>query len=328
MIRISWLSQKVRRACFSTSADGRLVGARRFDSGNKGGWSPRCGAIVRNFFNTITSKAYWQFVLFSRTGAASVFAIFGGIYLVVEVLDFFKIYTRDEYGSWAFLVFLGVAIIGSIVLRPPTKSVVVNMPGGDGSIEVRVADIFDVSGAVMVSTNTNFEADVAGGKIAPDSLQGQFTGKYFTGNQTELIEQIDEGKEALEGEVPYPIGTTIPVTTHGKAFYFTAMANLNEQGNASTTREYVKRALDGLWRHVRESGELQELAVPVIGTGRGRLRISRKTMIGVIADSFEKASEEGKITDRLIIVIPPSDAERFGVNLYDIKDYLNHLLHS
>lgn len=283
---------------------------------------------MRNFFRTITSKAYWQFVLFSRTGAESVFAIFGGIYIVVEVLDFFRIYTRDEYASWAFIPFLSLSIIGSIVLRPPTKSVTVKMPGGDGAIEVRVADIFDVSGAVMVSTNTNFEADVAGGKIAPDSLQGQFTAKYFPGNQTELIQQIEQRKTTLEGDAPYPIGTTIPVTTHGKAFYFTAMANLNEQGNASTTREYVKRALDGLWTHVRHSGELQELGVPVVGTGRGRLRISRKTMIGIIADSFEKASEDGKITDHLVIAVPPSDADRFGVNLYDIKDYLNHLLHS
>lgn len=283
---------------------------------------------MRNFINTITSKAYWQFVLFSRTGAESVFSIFGGIYLVVEILDFFKVYTRDEYGSWAFLVFLGIAIIGSILLRPPTKSVSVMMPGGDGSIEVRVADIFDVSGAIMVSTNTNFESDVAAGKIAPDSLQGQFTGKYFIGNQTDLIQQIQHCTAELEGDAPYPIGTTIPITTHGKTFYFTAMANLNEQGNASTTREYVKRALDGLWRHVRESGELQELAVPVIGTGRGRLRISRKKMISIIADSFVKASEHGKITEKLIIVVPPYDADRFGVNLYDIKDYLNHLLHS
>ncbi len=283
---------------------------------------------MRNFINTITSKAYWQFVIFSRMGAESVFAIFGGIYLVVEVLDFFKVYTRDEYGAWAFVAFLALAIVGSILLRPPTKSVSVKMPNGDGSIEVRVADIFDVSGAVMVSTNTDFEADVAGGKIAPDSLQGQFTGKYFTGNQTELIEQINEGAAALEGSAPYPIGTTIPVTTHGKTFYFTAMANLHEAGNASTTREYIKQALDGLWNYVRRSGELQELAVPVIGTGRGRLRISRKNVIGLIADSFVKATEEGKVTDQLVIVVPPNDADRFGVNLYDVKDYLNHLLYS
>lgn len=281
---------------------------------------------MRDFVNKITSKAYWQSVLFSRTGAEFIFAIFGGIYLVVEILDLFQIYTRDNYGSWAFLAFLVLAVVLAIIIKPPTKSVSVKMPRSDGSIEVRVADIFNVSGAVMVSTNTNFEADVAGGKIAPDSLQGQFTAKYFPGNQNELLEQIEEGLGALEVKPPYPLGTTIPITTHGETFYFTAMASLNEQGNASTTVDYIKSSLDGLWDHVCESGELQELAVPVIGTGRGRLRNSRKQIIASIAESFVKASEEGKITNKLIIVVRPSDADEFSVNLYDIEDHLNHIL--
>lgn len=180
----------------------------------------------------------------------------------------------------------------------------------------------------MISTNTDFEADVAGGKIHPDSLQGQFTAKYFPGNQNELLEQIEEGLEELEGEPQYPLGTTIPITTHGKTFYFTAMAPLNEQGNAATTVEYIKSSLDGLWEHVRGSGELQELAVPVIGTGRGRLKSSRKQIIASIAESFVDASEAGKITDKLTIVVRKSDADQFDVNLYDIKDHLNHILRS
>lgn len=282
---------------------------------------------MRDFFNSITSKAYWQYMLLSRTGAEFVFAIFGGIYLVVEILDFFQIITRDEYGSWAFLVLLVLAVVVAILMRPPTKSVSVKMPKGDGAIEVRVADIFDdIPGAAMISTNTDFEADVAGGKIHPDSLQGQFTAKYYPGNQHDLLEQIQEGLEELEGEPPYPLGTTIPIATHGKTFYFTAMAHLNEHGNASTTVDYIKIALDGLWKHVRESGELQELAIPVIGTGRGRLSSSRKQIIAEIAKSFAEASEEGKITGKLIIVVRKSDADKSDVNLYDIKDHLNHIL--
>ena len=70
----------------------------------------------------------------------------------------------------------------------------------------------------------------------------------------------------------------------------------------------------------------QELAVPVIGTGRGRLRTPRKKMIALIAESFVKASIEGKFTDRLVITIRPEDAENFGINLYDIKDHLMHVL--
>lgn len=281
---------------------------------------------MKNFLNTITSLAYWQYVLFSRSGVKVVFAIFGGIYLMVEILDFFHIYTRSEYGSWAFIAFLILSVLIAVAVKRPIKSVSIPLPAGDGAIEVRIADIYDASGAVLVSTNTSFEADVASGKIAVDSLQGQFTARYFTGNQDELIKRIGEELSKVEGSTPYPIGTTIPITTHGKTFYFMAMAQLNENGNASTTLHEVKKALDSLWSYVREAGELQELAIPVIGTGRGRLRTSRRKMIGVIVDSYVRAATSMKITDRLVVVVRPSDAEKFSVNLYEIKDYIKYLV--
>lgn len=278
------------------------------------------------FFDVVMSIAYWKYVLFSWTGLKSVLGIFGLFYLLVESLDFFKIYTKNEYNSYAFLIFLGLSIVVSVFIRHPIKTIKIEFPKHDFIVEVRIADLFDVSGAVMISTNIKFEADVAGGKIAPDSLQGQFTARYFTGNQTELISKINEGLRKIGGVPPYPMGTTIPITTHGKTFYFTTMADLNEQGNAFTTIENIREALEGLWNHVREAGELQELAVPVVGTGRGRLQLSRKKMIALIAESFVNASEQHKFTYKLVIVIRPEDASNFGVNLYDIKDNLNQLL--
>jgi len=206
------------------------------------GTLPTWSAIkMRFFFDSITSKSYWQYVLLSRSGTESVLAIFGGIWLIVETLDFFKVYTRDQYASYAFLIFLGISIFGSILLRRPIRSISLDFPQLDFSVEIRIADLFNVSGAVMISTNTMYEADVAGGKIAPDSLQGQFTGRYFTGSQDKLLEQIREALKPVSGSPPYPMGTTIPINTHGKTFYFTAMAELNEQGNARSTVEDVRK---------------------------------------------------------------------------------------
>jgi len=225
-----------------------------------------------------------------------------------------------------FFIFLAISIILSIVLRRPIKTISIAFSDYDFSIDVRITDLFSISGAAMISTNTIFEADVAGGKIAIDSLQGQFTAKYFTGNQTELINKISKELKTTNLKSPYPMGTTIPIHTHGKTFYFTAMSTIGENGNASSSITDIKNALNGLWSYVREKGELQELAVPVIGTGRGRLKMSRKKMIALIAESFVKASIENKFTDKLIITIRQEDAENFGINLYDIKDHLIHVL--
>lgn len=280
---------------------------------------------MKYFIDTITSPAYWRYVLFSRYGIQTVLSFFGGLWLFIESLDFFKIYTRDQYGSYAFFWVLAVSALLAIIFRHPIRSIEVRFPEHDFCLEVRIGDIFDASGAVMVCTNTVFESDVAGGKIAPQSLQGQFTAKYFTGDQKTLMGIINEGLKDLDGP-PYPMGTTVPVNTHGKAFYFVAMAELNEQGTAFSNPQAVEQAMKGLWKYVRASGELQELVVPVIGTARGRINIPRKKMIEKISESFVNASIDSKFTDRLVIMVHPNDAKRFQVNLYDIKDHLNHAL--
>lgn len=280
---------------------------------------------MKYIFNSIFSTAYWRYI-FSLDGLKSILAIFGSIWLVLETLDFFKVYTRDQYGAYAFFIFLILSILISILLKRPIKSITIPFPEHDFTIEVRIADLFDISGTTMISTNTVFEADVAGNKIAVDSLQGQFTAKYYTGNQVELIHKIDEELKKLNATSPYPFGTTIPIHTHGKTFYFNAMSKLGEGGNASSSVSEIQAALNGLWKYVGEKGELLELVVPVVGTGRGRVKISRKKMIALIAESFTKASVQSKFSEKLIIAVRPEDAKNFGINLYDIKDHLNHVL--
>lgn len=283
---------------------------------------------MKYFWETISSWAYWRYVLFSINGIQSVLVVFGGIFLFVEALDFFGLYSRDQYANYAVLLILGLSVLISTVTRRPITSITLGFPQRDFDVEIRIGDLFDSPGAVMISSNTDFEADVASGKIAPESLQGQFTARYFTGNQGELIEEI-EGYLASESiKVPAEYGTTIPIHTHGKTFYFCAMASLNEKGTASTTVQYVKEALNGLWTHVREAGELQELAVPLVGTGRGRVKTTRKKMIEIIAQSFVDASNDAVFSSRLVIVVRPEDAKQFQVNLWDIKDHLRHSVES
>jgi hypothetical protein len=280
---------------------------------------------LKYFFQTIFSKAYWQYILFSKNGIESILSIFGFFYLLIESLDFFQIYTRDKYASFAFFIFFALSLLISILFRRPIKSISIKIPKSDLIVEVKIEDLFEINAATMISTNTAFEADVSGGKISPKSLQGQFTAKFFPGNQNELIKLIRAGLKN-KGRIPFPMGTTVTINTHGKTFYFTAMADLNDQGNAFTSQENIIKALDGLWNHIRDCGELQDIVLPAIGTGRGRLLITRKKIISLISESFVRASEKKKFTDRLIISIRPEDAGNFEVNLYDIKDHLQQVL--
>lgn len=281
---------------------------------------------MRYFLETVRSLTYWRYVLFSSSGMKSLLAIYGAIYLVLESLDFFNVYTKSGYSAYAFLIFLAASAFLAVIGKRPIRSISVKLPQKDVHIEVRIGDLFDATGALMISTNSVFECDVAGGKIDPRSLQGQFTARYYTGNQNALIAMITEELKKTSGGPTYPMGTVVPVTTHGKTFYFTAMATLNDKGNAASAVGDVELALEGLWRYVRQAGALQELAVPLVGTGRGRVRTSRDKMIELISESFADAASDGAFTSKLIIVIHPNDAADFQINLYEIKDRLRHIL--
>jgi len=167
---------------------------------------------MKYFFNSIFSKAYWRYI-FSINGIKSILAIYGFIWLIIESLDFFKVYTRDEYANYAFFIFILIATFISILLKRPIKSILIPLKGHDFNLEVRIADLFDVSGAAVISSNTVFEADVASGKISVNSLQGQFTAKYFTGNQNALIKDLNEEIEQQgKDKTVIIISTVLPGT--------------------------------------------------------------------------------------------------------------------
>lgn len=92
-------------------------------------------------------------------------------------------------------------------------------------------------------------------------------------------------------------------------------------GRGIATPHDMDVALEGLWDYVRQAGALQELAVPLIGTGRGSIKISRGKMVEMIAESFSESSSIGVFTGKLIIVIHPDDASNFQINIMKLRTY-------
>lgn len=251
---------------------------------------------------------------------------------MLEMLDFFGMYTRDKYSAYAFFVVLGFAVIGAIISRRPIARVSYRIPKKDFGYEVIIGDLLESSASnIVISSNTTFDTDIASGLISPDSLQGKFTNKFFAGNTVELDKKIVASLDGVEfKEHPggkgkkqrYPVGTVAKVTSHGKTFYLAAMSELNAEGTAKSTPRMIEQALEELWEYIATSGELGDIAIALIGTGRGRVGLTRKKVAERIAQSFADASRDKIFSNRLSIVVYPGDAERFGVNLFEIRDYL------
>tara|TARA_Y100000815_G_scaffold272335_1_gene301006 strand:- start:181 stop:669 length:489 start_codon:yes stop_codon:yes gene_type:complete len=160
--------------------------------------------------------------------------------------------------------------------------------------------------------------------------------RYFRGNTEDLDRQIDASLANIEGLTvdkkfgktkEYPIGTVAKVEGGGKIIYLVAMAKLNETRTAASSLGMVEDALASTWSFISKSGELTDLAIPVMGTGRGRINIPRKKMIEKIAQSFADSSATSIFSNKLIIFVRPEDAESHQVNLFEVKDYLRQSLH-
>lgn len=292
---------------------------------------------MKYFFKSIITFSFWKYALFSFEALAKLFASVGALYFFMEILDFLSIYTKDHYSKYAIFPIFLVAIAHVIFTRRPVKKVTYKVPQKDYIFEVKIGDIFSEAADVVISTNTTFDTAIANGLIAAESLQGQLALKLFQGNITEIDRQLDLSLQNLPHEIrvnapgkdkEYPIGTVAKVMIPGKNFYFVAMSRLNDQGNAKSTLRDIEDALSGLWQYVNDQGDLRTLAIPLMGTGRGRIDLPRKKMIERIAQSFADASKFKTFSNKLTIMIRPEDAEKFGVNLFEIRDFLMRSLHA
>ncbi|MGY6637957.1 MAG: macro domain-containing protein [Erythrobacter sp.] len=292
---------------------------------------------MKYFLRSIATFSFWRYALLSGEAIAKIFALVGAQYAIMDMADFFSIYTKDNHSRYAIIAMLIIAVFVVAVRRRPITRFCYKVPGKDFSIEVKIGDLFDGENDVLVSTNTTFDTDMAGGLIDADSVQGQVATRFFNANTLEIDRQIALDLASVQGtpradapgkQTEYPIGTVARVKSHNRTFYFVAMSRLNAQGTASTTLRDIDDALEATWSFVRSHGSIRDLSIPLMGTGRGRTGIPRKKMVERIAQSFTDGSANQVFSNRLCIFIRSQDAENFAVNLYQIRDYLVQGLHA
>ena len=208
--------------------------------------------------------------------------------------------------------------------------------GTDVKITIQVGDVLANNSAVIIPTNTTFDTIMEDEFISINSVQGQFQKKYFENNLIQLDELLEKGVYGIEYESierqltkckRYPIGTASKITVDGKHFYFIAIADVNEYGKTINTKfENVQIALEGIWSQLESKGHIENLAIPLLGTGKAGIKdVTREKVIKEIVFSFVASSKERKITENLIINIHPSDLEHKDLNLKELDEYLKYM---
>src|SRR4051812_36630053 len=121
---------------------------------------------MKYFLSSIRTRSYWKYALFSRDAVVDLLAAVGALYTLVEILDFFNIYTRDKYGHYAIVIFFLISFAFVLATRRPISRIVYKVPKRDFAIEVRIGDLFSFSGARVISSNTTFDTDIANNIIS------------------------------------------------------------------------------------------------------------------------------------------------------------------
>ena len=282
------------------------------------------------------SRSYWLERLLKLETGTAFLSLLGAFWLILRILTYFRpdldacLRTHGVAAFWG-MVLLGA--VGTLFVRRPQVVIKHQVEGRDILIRLVVGDMMRMKGPCVIGTNTTFDTDAS--IIDSESLQGRYATDYYE-SVAHLDADISEGlqgrmvvenlacEEGRRGKTErYELGTVVPVNRRGRRVYWLPIADMSASGSAVCDLEKVSDALSGLWEYLGTGGRHEkELLVPVLGTGAGRLKESRETIVQEIINSFIAASSQETVCETLSIVIYPPDFYKFRIDMEDLGYFL------
>lgn len=280
------------------------------------------------FFNT--SKFLYKIVCTALT-------LLGLLLTIAEFIQY--AFGTDIIYQWIHM-YAAIICIGSFMISFYKNRVKLEyeyfLKGTDVKVNLKVTDILKSEAAIVIPTNTTFDTLMEDEFISKNSVQGQVQKLYFEDNLGVLDRLIENGLSGVSYDVlnrsgskckKYPIGTVCKITYDNKHFYFVGIADINEHGKPINTNfENVQKALEGVWCFLDDKGHLENLAIPLIGTGKAGIReATREKVVKEIVSSFNKYTQKSKISEKLQICIHPSDLEQKDLKLLELSEYVKYV---
>lgn len=281
----------------------------------------------------IFSKNYWRYIFSIKEIFKSFFSAIGVEWLIIEILSFFSLPISDVF-KVHWLSFFIIAALWTIFKNWPRTEFKFKLKNRDIHIQLSIGDLLNYKGSVIIPLNTSLDTAFENDLISKNSIQGQFTVKYF--EEPKYLD--DEIKNFLVGRKPtenlpnkqkgnkfkYNIGLVIKLKLENDKFaYLTALCDINDSGVASTNFDNILTSLGELWDFILNKGELGVINIPILGTGRGRISETREVIIKAIITSFiASTTSSKKFCDKLNIVISPQDFKKHRIDLKEICDFL------
>jgi len=267
-----------------------------------------------------------------RLGAAFVSA-FGVLWLIVEPASLFF---PDTF-RWGWPGYVALVLVSGLVAlyrARPRDAVSRSLPPTDVTIAIRVGDVLDQVGNVVVGANDTFDTQFEDEVISKASVQGQLLERVFCGERAEFDRQIQTSIATVHGSqdhkkdfgkrVRYPIGTVAVVRSGDSRYFLPAFTRMSATlpAHVSSTIEDLEVALAGTWRAINIAGQREPVHAPILGSHLARLGVSRTLLTQMIALSFIAATRKGGPSSLTIWI---AHQDRDIVDMVVLDDWLRGL---
>jgi hypothetical protein len=258
---------------------------------------------------------------------------FGVLWLVLEPLGLF--FPEELDWGWAgYLVLVVVSLLFGLWRARPRNTVQRRLPPSDLTVTVKVGDVLEQAGNVVVGSNDTFDTQLEQSVISPASVQGQLLQRVFR-DRDELDRQIAESLSGVQGVADphkvfgkttrYPKGT-VAVVHHGTArFFLPAFASMTPDLPAKVTAslEDLQVSLIKTWESIGRAGQREQVHAPIIGSNMSRLGLSHTLLAQMMILSFVAAAKTEGMSASLTVWIAESDAD--VVDIAEIDEWLRGL---
>jgi len=287
-----------------------------------------------NAIRLLFSANYWKYIFSFQKVIKEALTAIGTMWLLIEVIAFFSTQAAAYLKShWQILLIIGLIY----VLREnwPKTSFLFKLKDRDISIQLSIGNLFDYGGDLVIPINTSFDTSFENDLISPKSTQGQFTIKFFS--EPRFLDQDITSAlstepapsplpaKAMGKKIRYEIGKVLKLklSRWNKFVYLLASSDMNDEGTSFTTFDNILASLANLWEFIRNKGECDEINIPIIGSGRGRVLESRSTLVKAIVHSFISSTTAAtRFCNKLNIVIHPSDFKKYKIDMKELCEFI------
>jgi hypothetical protein len=264
-------------------------------------------------------------------------AAFGGISAVLQFVGQFFPQSFPDSGSVA-AVSLAACLVWGLSRARTVRRVRQEFRRPDMAIVVEEGDLFDQGAHLVVGFCDTFDTAADGGVVIDESsVQAQLLLRRYGGDVRRLDAALATALGAVEpvgredrevkplGKLDrYPVGTVAVLGARPQLTFATAYSRIGNDYLAASSVEDLWFSLNRLWDTVRRHARMDQVAMPLVGSGLSRLdHLDQESLLRLILMSFIARSREGAICRELRVVVRPGDLER--INMPEVAAFLRTL---